>query len=374
VSQSFRAGVGLVLADAHGRVYAVERARERGAWQLPQGGIEIGETPEDAAWRELEEELALRREHVELVAESRGWTVYELPRAYRKRGGGRVARRGQAQRWFLFRLREGVQQPDVSRCSELRSGRWTTLEQLAVETAAFRQPVYRQLLAELGRHLDPARVADVPRRTDGDFLVADFQHFAESYWRNEEMGERRLQFLIGLVTATAGGIGLIGKTDAGFLWSEVRGLALVAALLLLGFGLLTFRRMLHRRRVTKEYLGAMRLIRAALLPATLAESIQDSLGKNEGNVLLRGGLAPITILVDAALAGVAGAVAADFWRTFSTSTSTSFTTAAVVGVGIAAALSVGSLLAFVLWRNEPARKSQASKDSRPGSARSARAS
>lgn len=356
MSQSFRAGVGLVLADAHGRVYAVERARERGAWQLPQGGIEIGESPEDAAWRELEEELALRREHVELAAESRGWTVYELPRAYRKRGGGRVTRRGQAQKWFLFRLREGAQQPDVSRCSELRSGRWIALEQLAVETAAFRQPVYRQLLAELGHHLDPARAADAPRRPDGDFLVADFQHFAESYWRNEEMGERRLQFLIGLVTATAGGIGLLGKTDAGFMWSEVRGLALVAALLLLGFGLLTFRRMLHRRHVTDEYHDAMKLIRGAMLPVTLARSIQDSLGKARGNAVLRGGLAPVTVLVDAALAGVAGAVAVDFWRTYSTSTSTPIGTAAVAGVGMSAALSVGVLLTWVLWRNEPPSK------------------
>lgn len=149
-------------------------------------------------------------------------------------------------------------------------------------------------------------------------------------------------------------------------------------MLLLGFGLLTFRRMLHRRRVTTEYLEAMKRIRGAMLSTTLAGSIQESLGKERGNVLLRGGLAPTTVLVDAALAGVAGAVAADFWRTFSTSTSststgTSIATAAVVGVGIAAALSVGALLAWVLWRNEPPSKNQTS-DPRPGSARSARAS
>ena len=78
-AQTFRANVGVVVADHAGRVLALSRAGRPGAWQLPQGGLDMGEEPEAAAWRELEEETGLDAEQVELVAEHPRWLTYELP-------------------------------------------------------------------------------------------------------------------------------------------------------------------------------------------------------------------------------------------------------------------------------------------------------
>jgi hypothetical protein len=99
-SQTFRANVGIAVARADGLVLALERIDQPDRWQMPQGGINIGEEPPEASLRELREETGLHPEHVELVAEHPSWLAYELPPARRRRLGTR----GQVQRWFLYRF------------------------------------------------------------------------------------------------------------------------------------------------------------------------------------------------------------------------------------------------------------------------------
>ena len=81
-----------------GLYWTGERQNFKGSWQWPQGGIDSGETPREAAWRELREETGLSENEVELVAESHFWLTYEVPRNKPTFFGYR----GQAQKWFLF--------------------------------------------------------------------------------------------------------------------------------------------------------------------------------------------------------------------------------------------------------------------------------
>ena len=101
INNAFRPNVGLVVMNGKGLFWTGERLNFKGSWQWPQGGIDSGETPRDAAWRELREETGLTEEHVELVAETPVWLTYEVPRTRPTFFGYR----GQTQKWFLFRYK-----------------------------------------------------------------------------------------------------------------------------------------------------------------------------------------------------------------------------------------------------------------------------
>ena len=76
----YRPCAGGVLTNAQGLIFAGQRAgMDTPAWQMPQGGIDAGEDPIDAAFRELEEETGVRRDHVRLVAETSSWLSYDFP-------------------------------------------------------------------------------------------------------------------------------------------------------------------------------------------------------------------------------------------------------------------------------------------------------
>src|SRR5450830_1580460 len=76
--EGFRPNVGIILLNAQNEVWWGKRVREH-SWQFPQGGIKHGETPEQAMFRELEEEIGLRAEHVKIVGRTRDWLRYEVP-------------------------------------------------------------------------------------------------------------------------------------------------------------------------------------------------------------------------------------------------------------------------------------------------------
>lgn len=136
----FRAGVVAVVRRASGEIMAFERSDLSGEWQLPQGGIESGETPVEAAWRELEEETGLTSADVRLVGEHDAWTVYEWPVAMQN-----ANRRGQAHRWFFFEPRRDQIAPTPDG-SEFRDWRWTTVADLIDSVVEFRTGPYRQVL------------------------------------------------------------------------------------------------------------------------------------------------------------------------------------------------------------------------------------
>ena len=103
-SQKFRAGVVIAIRRENGDLMCFQRSDVHDSWQLPQGGIDVGELPVDAAWRELTEETGLTQGDVHLVSELPEWITYEYPTAVREAmpdGGKRI---GQTQKWFLFGL------------------------------------------------------------------------------------------------------------------------------------------------------------------------------------------------------------------------------------------------------------------------------
>lgn len=99
---TFRAGVAMIVRRGDGQLLVFERRDAPGSWQLPQGGIDAGETPLQAAWRELGEETGLDATSVGLVGECPDWISYEWPReVIADQKPGRL-HMGQTQKWFLF--------------------------------------------------------------------------------------------------------------------------------------------------------------------------------------------------------------------------------------------------------------------------------
>jgi putative (di)nucleoside polyphosphate hydrolase len=141
-SMHFRANVVAIVVNDQGGVMAFERSDFDGQWQLPQGGIDDGESPEEAAWRELGEETGLRGEHVDLIEEFDEWTAYAWPAGPRKNG-----RIGQVQRWFTFRVKNDHVEPEPDG-EEFQDWKWVTPEWLVDNAVDFRQPSYRRVLLD----------------------------------------------------------------------------------------------------------------------------------------------------------------------------------------------------------------------------------
>jgi len=143
----WRPGVGILLLNPLGRVFVAQRLDFRSdAWQMPQGGIDAGETPLQAAWRELKEEVG--SDHAELLAESRDWLSYDLPAELAARlWKGRY--RGQRQKWFAMRFLGRDRDIDLETAHpEFSAWKWVPPAQVVELIVPFKRELYRQVLEE----------------------------------------------------------------------------------------------------------------------------------------------------------------------------------------------------------------------------------
>lgn len=154
--QGFRLNVGIVLLGPQGRVFWGRRIGNRDAWQFPQGGLMPGETPEQALYRELHEEVGLHQQDVEILASTRGWLSYRLPRRFlRRRQDNERQCIGQKQKWFLLKMLAEDEDVAVDGGDkpEFDGWRWVSYWYPLGQVVAFKREVYRRALKELApRH------------------------------------------------------------------------------------------------------------------------------------------------------------------------------------------------------------------------------
>ncbi len=156
--EGYRPNVGIVLLNSRNEVFWGKRVGQH-SWQFPQGGIQHGESPEQAMYRELHEEVGLLPEHVQIIGRTRDWLRYDVPEEYLRRQNSarvhRAAYRGQKQIWFLLRL-VGLDSDIQLRASEhpeFDAWRWVPFWIQLDAVIGFKREVYQLALSELARYL-----------------------------------------------------------------------------------------------------------------------------------------------------------------------------------------------------------------------------
>lgn len=149
----YRPNVGIILCNAKNQVFWAKRINQH-AWQFPQGGIKAGETPEQAMYRELGEEVGLLPEHVRILGRTRNWLRYDVPSHWVRRDSKGLYR-GQKQIWFLLRLTGHDSNVSLRATNhpEFDAWRWSDYWIEFDSVVEFKRDVYRLALEELERYL-----------------------------------------------------------------------------------------------------------------------------------------------------------------------------------------------------------------------------
>jgi putative (di)nucleoside polyphosphate hydrolase len=162
-AEGFRANVGIILANSNNKLLLGGRVGAKG-WQFPQGGMNEGEEPVDAMYRELREEVGLERADVEVLDVTSDWLRYKLPDKFIRRHSLPLCI-GQKQRWFMLRLRSELDAVRFDRCDtpEFDRVRWVDYWRPVNEVIYFKRRVYVRALHELGLSVHPDGMPPHPR-------------------------------------------------------------------------------------------------------------------------------------------------------------------------------------------------------------------
>ncbi|CDG19064.1 RNA pyrophosphohydrolase [Xenorhabdus doucetiae] len=144
----YRPNVGIVICNRQGQVLWARRYGQH-SWQFPQGGINPGESPEQAMYRELFEEVGLNRKDVRVLASTRSWLRYKLPKRL-VRWDTKPVCIGQKQRWFLLQLlcNEADINVQRSKTPEFDGWRWVSYWYPVRQVVSFKRDVYRRVMKE----------------------------------------------------------------------------------------------------------------------------------------------------------------------------------------------------------------------------------
>ena len=142
----YRANVGIALFSDAGHVFIGRRINGRGAfqWQMPQGGVDKGEDPVDAALREMDEEIGVPGKLVDVLEETEDWLYYDFPPELLRRMGGPYL--GQRQKWFALRFKGSDSDVRLDKHTpEFDAWRWARLNEVPALIVPFKRPVYQDV-------------------------------------------------------------------------------------------------------------------------------------------------------------------------------------------------------------------------------------
>ena len=148
----FRPNVGIIVANEAGQVLWARRVGQN-AWQFPQGGIKPHESPEEALYRELREEIGLEYHSVQIVGCTKGWLRYRLPKRMLRRNTSSFV--GQKQKWFMLKMLsdDGAITFDQSNTPEFDLWQWVSYWYPLGQVVSFKEDVYRRAMKELAPFL-----------------------------------------------------------------------------------------------------------------------------------------------------------------------------------------------------------------------------
>jgi putative (di)nucleoside polyphosphate hydrolase len=146
-SLPYRQGVGMMIINEQNKIFVGKRidAKTNG-WQMPQGGIDLGETPSSAALREMKEEIGSGKG--EIIAESKNWYSYKIPSFLISRlWDGQYC--GQRQKWFLIKFYGKDSDINIStKNAEFNQWRWVDFDNLLTDIIPFKLKLYQQVVEE----------------------------------------------------------------------------------------------------------------------------------------------------------------------------------------------------------------------------------
>ena len=154
----YRANVGLALFSAAGHILVGRRVNGRGAfqWQMPQGGVDDGEAPADAALREMDEEIGVAAKLVDILEETEDWLYYDFPMELRRRMGGPYL--GQRQKWFALRFKGSDSDVRLDKHKpEFDAWRWARIDEIPGLIVPFKRPVYQEVVKRFERWSAPVK-------------------------------------------------------------------------------------------------------------------------------------------------------------------------------------------------------------------------
>ena len=145
-AEGYRANVGIILMNSDKRLMLGRRIDSKG-WQFPQGGIDEGETPEQALYRELYEETGIKKDKVEIISISRKWLVYHIPHVYQRFN---KKYDGAMQKWFLLKFVGDNQDIDLNvfNHAEFDGWKWADKKTAINNVIRFKKGVYESIFNE----------------------------------------------------------------------------------------------------------------------------------------------------------------------------------------------------------------------------------
>ena len=153
-SSGYRKNVGIILVNSNSELLICKRFKEQ-SWQFPQGGFKKNETAESAMYRELYEEVGLKKNDVLIIGRTKEWLKYELPKKYQRKTNNQLCV-GQKQIWFLLKLAtdEAFINLNISKKPEFDGWRWVSKQEPLDLVINFKKNVYEMAINELMPLLD----------------------------------------------------------------------------------------------------------------------------------------------------------------------------------------------------------------------------